>query len=51
MDIVGTRGFKGKKTRNSNTMFNTLFETVDDEDDNEMSEDDAVNIMQNHLEE
>jgi len=26
MDIVGTRGFKGKKTKNSNTMFNALFE-------------------------
>jgi hypothetical protein len=25
MDIVGTRGFKGKKTVNSNTQFNALF--------------------------
>ncbi len=50
MDIVGTRGFKGKKTRNSNTKFNQLFETVEaDEDD--MSEDEAENIMQSHLEE
>jgi hypothetical protein len=31
MDIIGTRGFKGKKTKNSMTMFNSLFE-VDDQD-------------------
>ena len=30
MEIVGTRGFKGKKTVNSNTMFNLLFEEVDE---------------------
>ena len=28
MEIVGTRGFKGKKTKNANTMFNALFEHV-----------------------
>jgi len=50
MDIVGTRGFKGKKTKNSNTMFNALFETVEDDAD-DMSEDEAKNIMQSHLEE
>jgi len=50
MDIIGTRGFKGKKTKNSNTMFNQLFETVEDDLDN-MSEDEASNIMQSHLEE
>lgn len=32
MEIVGTRGFKGKKTKNSNTMFNALFEHVDNEE-------------------
>jgi hypothetical protein len=26
MDIVGTRGFKGKKAKNSHTQFNILFE-------------------------
>lgn len=26
MEIIGTRGFKGKKTKNSNTMFNNLFD-------------------------
>jgi hypothetical protein len=26
MEIVGTRGFKGKKTKNANTMFNALFD-------------------------
>jgi hypothetical protein len=40
MQIVGTRGFKGKKTMNANTMFNNLFEVVDgtDEDSVEFSE-------------
>ena len=47
--IPGTRGFKGEKTQNANTMFNALFETVEDEDE-EMSEDQATNIMQSHLE-
>jgi hypothetical protein len=32
MDIVGTRGFKGKKAKNAHSQFNALFETVDDED-------------------
>jgi hypothetical protein len=27
MDIIGTRGFKGKKTKNANTMFGELFST------------------------
>jgi hypothetical protein len=30
MDIVGTRGFKGKKAKNAMTMFNNLFEVEDD---------------------
>ena len=50
MDIVGTRGFKGKKTKNSNTMFNALFEVVED-DENEMSDQEASNLIQSHLEE
>ena len=37
MQIVGTRGFKGKKTKNARTQFNVLFsfdeEPVDDSDD------------------
>jgi hypothetical protein len=49
MDIIGTRGFKGKKTKNSHTMFNALFETVED-DMGDMSEDEAADIMQSHLE-
>jgi hypothetical protein len=32
MDIVGTRGFKGKKAKNAHSQFNSLFETVDDDD-------------------
>ena len=31
MEIVGTRGFKGKKTKNANTMFNALFDVVEEE--------------------
>lgn len=30
MEIVGTRGFKGKKTKNANTMFNALFDAVEE---------------------
>lgn len=33
MEIVGTRGFKGKKTKNANTMFNSLFDHVEEEED------------------
>lgn len=33
MQIVGTRGFKGKKTKNARTQFNTLFTTVEDDDE------------------
>lgn len=32
MEIVGTRGFKGKKTKNANTMYNALFYHDDDEE-------------------
>ena len=32
MEIVGTRGFKGKKTMNANTMFNALFDVEDNDD-------------------
>ena len=42
MEIVGTRGFKGKKAMNSHTSFNNLFEIVDDvavEEDQEFDED------------
>jgi hypothetical protein len=33
MDIIGTRGFKGKKAKSGRPMFNQLFETVDNSDD------------------
>jgi len=32
MDIVGTRGFKGKKAKNAMSMFNNLFEIEEDDD-------------------
>jgi hypothetical protein len=39
MDIIGTRGFKGKKAKNAMSMFNNLFEVVDDgQEDNIQSE-------------
>jgi hypothetical protein len=33
MDIIGTRGFKGKKAKNAMSQFNSLFEVVDDTDE------------------
>jgi hypothetical protein len=43
MDIVGTRGFKGKKAKNAHSQFNALFEEVDvdnaDDDSIQLDED------------
>jgi hypothetical protein len=43
MDIVGTRGFKGKKAKNAHSQFNALFEEVDvdntDEDSIQLEQD------------
>jgi hypothetical protein len=52
MEIVGTRGFKGKKTTNANTMFNSLFNYVEDddgasEDDIDLNEDTLTNLEDN----
>ena len=33
MEIVGTRGFKGKKTKNANTKFNELFDAVEENEE------------------
>jgi hypothetical protein len=33
MDIIGTRGFKGKKTVSARPQFNTLFEVVNDSEE------------------
>jgi hypothetical protein len=53
MDIVGTRGFKGKKTVNANSQFNELFDIVDTEAesvvqsmDGEFSEDEIQKLNQ-----
>lgn len=46
MEIIGTRGFKGKKTVNANTMFNALFDFV--EDDDGVSEDE-VELSESNL--
>jgi hypothetical protein len=42
MDIVGTRGFKGKKAENAHSQFNTLFEIGETEVDTEL--DDSVQL-------
>ena len=44
MDIVGTRGFKGKKSKNATTMFNALFDAVEDEVQCEDDELDDTNL-------
>ena len=33
MDIIGTRGFKGKNTVNANSLYNTLFDSGESEVD------------------
>jgi len=40
MDVVGTRGFKGKKAKNAHSQFNSLFETVDTDTDDSVQSDD-----------
>jgi uncharacterized membrane protein YdfJ with MMPL/SSD domain len=42
MDIIGTRGFKGKKTMNANTKFNALF----DVEEVDLTMDDAVQLSE-----
>jgi hypothetical protein len=37
MDIIGTRGFKGKKAKNAHSQFNALFEEADVDNDDEDS--------------
>ena len=56
MDIVGTRGFKGKKAKNARTQFNNLFEVVDEEtessvqsDEEELSADNLTKLEQTVL--
>ena len=44
MEIIGTRGAKGKKAKNSNTMFKSLFEVDEPE-----SNDDSVELDQTAL--
>jgi hypothetical protein len=47
MEIVGTRGFKGKKTMNARTQFNALFDFEEPEVDSEL--DDNVQLDNNKL--
>jgi len=42
MDIIGTRGFKGKKTMNSHSQFNVLFEFVEEEEPEETERDEKM---------
>lgn len=46
MEIVGTRGFKGKKTVNSNTMFSALFDVVSGDEPEEEIELDQSKLDQ-----
>jgi hypothetical protein len=47
MEIVGTRGFKGKKTKNARTQFNALFSL--DEPEVDQQSDDSVQLDNNKL--
>jgi hypothetical protein len=47
MEIVGTRGFKGKKTKNARTQFNALFSLDEPEVDQQL--DDSVQLDNNKL--
>ena len=56
MDIIGTRGFKGKKAKNARTQFNNLFEVVDEDitssvqlDEEELSTDNLDKLEQTVL--
>ena len=50
MEIVGTRGFKGKKTKNAHTMFNTLFEHSDENEEADV-EDEEIELDETKLNE
>ena len=49
MDVVGTRGFKGKKAKNSITVYNNLFTAVEDTDPDDLEESklDDLELVQN----
>jgi hypothetical protein len=53
MEIVGTRGFKGKKTKNANTMFNALFDSEEPEvaqlDDSTQLDSDVLDKMEQDI--
>ena len=46
MEIVGTRGFKGKKTMNARTQFNALFDVAESEAEDDGCEFDATALDQ-----
>lgn len=48
MEIVGTRGFKGKKTKNANTMFNALFD-LEEPDDSILLDSDVLDKMEQDI--
>ena len=47
MEIVGTRGFKGKKTKNARTQFNALFDL--EQPEVEQHQDDSVQLDNSKL--
>jgi len=48
MDIIGTRGFKGKKAKSGRPMFNQLFEEVEEDDG---ADTDDIELDKNRLDE
>jgi len=51
MEIVGTRGFKGKKAKNANTMFNSLFSVDEPEEEDDSTDFDttALDDLENNV--
>jgi hypothetical protein len=49
MDIPGTRGFKGKKAKNSMTQFNNLFEVVDTEEADHVQSDHGEDFSEDEV--
>lgn len=49
MEIPGTRGLKGKKTRNATTQFNKFFDVVDDTTEDDGLSEDEVELNEDNL--
>jgi hypothetical protein len=49
MDIIGTRGFKGKKAKNAMSQFNSLFEVVDDSNDDSVQSEHSEDFSEDEV--